>query len=81
MHKFVIWFKTTNLDVGRTLKGKFNCRDSKIVKHMNDNDGHVIPFSVFHLKSYKNAYELNIAFELKERTAVKFIICAFRILN
>lgn len=67
---FTVWFKTTNLDVERTLKGKFCSRDSRVLKHMKENEGHIIPFSVFNLKSFNNAYELNVAFDLVSKSVV-----------
>lgn len=63
--KFKMWIKTTNLDVGRTMKFQFNVRDSKILGHMKENNNHVIPMKVFDLKSFKNNADLQAAFELK----------------
>lgn len=63
--EFKIWFKTSNLDVERTMKGKFVCKDSKIKEHMNKNKEHEIPFSVYEMRSYENVYDLNIAFNSK----------------
>lgn len=66
---FEKWFRTTNLDVERTLKFEFNRKNSTIIGHMNT--GHTIPFSVFSLKSFKNNYDLRIAFELKMKDEFK----------
>lgn len=49
-------FRTTNLDVRRTLMHQFNRKDSIIMEHMKENNGHIIPFSVFGFKSYSNNY-------------------------
>lgn len=63
--KFRMWVKTTNLDVERTLKFQFCHLESKILEHMNLNVNHVIPFSIFELRSFANRIDLGIAYELK----------------
>lgn len=68
--EFKIWFKTNNLDVERTMRGKrgkFVNNDSKIRKHMENNEGHEIPFSICEKKCYKNVRDLNIAFDIISR--------------
>lgn len=64
---FKIWFKTTNLDVERTVKMKLNCNNSMIRSHMEENQGHKIPSSIYEIKRYSNLYDLNIAFKLISR--------------
>ncbi len=65
--EFKVWFKTMNLDVERTLEGKFLCNESRIKEHMKMNEGHVIPFSVYEKKIYKNLFELNLAYRCMSR--------------
>lgn len=62
---FEKWFRTNNLDVERTLKFQFNRKNSIIIEHMKSNEGHIIPFSIFCLKKFKNNYDLQFAFKLK----------------
>lgn len=61
---FKVWCKTTNLDVERTIKGKYIYQDSKIRQHMENNEGHKIESKICEMKSYKNSHDLNVAFNL-----------------
>lgn len=64
---FEKFFKTTNLNVGRTLMHHFNRRDSEIVAHMMHNRGQFSIYERFHLAviwnrhlSYRRFYELTV---------------------